>query len=535
MTASCVATVEAGRSVVTIPFAPPRLLSDLLSQSGMPFEAPCGGRQTCLRCRVIAVGELSEMSPKERDALTKAERLGGVRLACMTQALGDVHVRLRAGEVQAVTEGVMPAVSPDLPTGYGYGLAVDVGTTTLAGYLYDLTDRQKLATAACENPQRAFGADVVSRIDAALHGQSEPLRRAIETAIESLQTTLCNRAGIDPALIERRVIVGNTTMLTLLCGYSPAPLATAPFTPAHKMDEHRAPSDFGWSGAPGSLVYLPPCPAAYIGADTVAALLAADLFRDGRPAVSRPTLLSDVGTNGELVLVTPDGLLACSAAAGPALEGAGIRCGLVASPGAVSQVALLGATILVTVIGGGKAEGLCGSGLLDLVAVLGAAGVLDREGRLHEDGHAFTDCICTVDGQLAFCLPGTEVVLTQDDVRAVQLAKAAIRAGIETLLSAAHVAGDEVERLLLAGGFGSRLSASSAAAIGLIPPTLRSRTEAIGNAAGAGACRLLQDPAAEREARAVAEKIRVLSLNEQPTFESDYIRFMRFDTFPRQS
>ena len=528
MTAPSTATVEIGGSVVTIPFTPPCLLSDLIQKSGLPFETPCGGRQTCLRCRVIATGALSEPTPRERGALSESDRLRGVRLACMTLALGDVHLRSRSGAVQVVTEGVMPAVSPGSPAS-GYGVAVDVGTTTLAGYLYDLTDRRRLATAACENPQRAFGADVVSRIDAALHGQSEPLQKAVTEAIDRLQAELCRQAGADPAAVGDRVIVGNTAMLTLLCGYSPAPLATAPFEPAHKMDETRPPADFGWRGAEGGRVYLPPCPAAYIGADTVAALCSLGELP------SRPTLLADVGTNGELVLITPDGLLACSAAAGPALEGAGIRCGMVASPGAVSQVALLGAHLEIAVIGGGKAAGLCGSGLLDLIAVLGAAGVLDREGRLHEDGHAFTDCIRTADGQPAFCLPGTDVVLTQDDVRAVQLAKAAIRAGIETLLSAARVAEDDVDRLLLAGGFGSRLSAPSAAAIGLIPPTLVARTEAIGNAAGAGACRLLLDPTAADDARAIAETIRVLTLNDQPTFESDYIRFMRFDTFPRPS
>ena len=529
MTATCVATVESGRSVVTVPFTPPRLLSDLLSQSGLPFEAPCGGRQICRRCRVFATGELSDPTPTEQASLTKADERAGVRLACMTLALGDVRIRLRPGTVQAVTEGVMPSVTPEAPTGAGVGLAVDVGTTTVAGYLYDLADRRRLATAACENPQRAFGADVVSRLDAALHGQGEPIKRAIETAIGDLQTELCIEAGIDPADVGDRVIVGNTAMLTLLCGYAPDALATAPFIPAHTMDEFRPPSDFGWRGTADSRVYLPPCPAAFIGADTVAALLSVG------DRAERPMLLADVGTNGELVLVTPDGLLACSAAAGPALEGAGIRCGTVASPGAVSQVALLGARMCVTVIGGGKAEGLCGSGLLDLVAALGAAGVLDREGRLHEDGHVFTDCIRKADGQPAFFLPGTDVYLTQDDVRAVQLAKAAIRAGIETLFSAANLTGDKVERLLLAGGFGSRLSAPSAAAIGLIPPALASRTEAIGNAAGTGACRLLLDPAAAQEARAIAAHIRVLTLNEQPGFESDYIRFMRFETFPRPS
>ena len=534
MTSPGIATVVYGRSVVTVPFTPPCRLSDLLGKSGLPFSAPCGGKGTCLSCRVTATGALSEPTERERAVLTEADLRAGVRLACMTQALGDVELRLSPGAVQVVTEWEN-AAAPTPPGGQGFGLAVDVGTTTVAAYLYDLADGRRLATAACENPQRAFGADVVSRIDAALHGQGEPLRCAVTAAIGDLQAQACAQAGIDPAEVGDRVIAGNTAMLTLLCGKSPAALATAPFIPEHRFDEYRAPSDFGWSGTAQSRVYLPPCPAAYVGADTVAALLAADLFRDGKPTVTRPVLLADVGTNGELVLVTPDGLLACSAAAGPALEGAGIRCGMVAAPGAVSQVGLLGARFQITVIGGGKAAGLCGSGLLDLVAVLGAAGVLDREGRLHEDGHAFTEYIRETDGQLAFYLPGTDVCLTQADVRAVQLAKAAIRAGLETLLAAANLTGDAVDRLLLAGGFGSRLSPASAAAIGLIPPTLTSRTEAIGNAAGAGACRLLLDPGAVTDARALAGQVRVLTLNDQPGFESDYIRFMRFDTFSRQS
>ena len=527
MTKPSTAVIECGRSVLTIPFSPPRRLSDLLSQSGVPFEAPCGGRQTCLRCRVIAAGALSDPTDRERAALTDADKRGGVRLACMTQALGDVHIRLSDSAMQVVTEG--ETASLPVKPGTGVGVAVDVGTTTLAGYLYDLSDGRRLGTAACENPQRAFGADVVSRMDAALHGQGEPLRQAVTDAIERLEKNLCDEAGVTPASIERRVIVGNTAMLTLLCGYSPAPLATAPFIPRHTLDEHRTPAEFGWGGSAQSDVYLPPCPAAYVGADTVAALLSLG------DRAENPTLLADVGTNGECVLLTPSGLLACSAAAGPALEGAGIRCGMVAAPGAISQVALLGEQLHLTVIGGGKATGLCGSGLLDLVAALGAAGVIDREGRLHEDGHDFAEQVRVADGQLAFFLPGTDVVLTQDDVRAVQLAKAAVRAGIETLLAVAGVAADQVDRLLLAGGFGSRLSVPSAAAVGLIPPALSPRTQAIGNAAGAGACRLLLDPDAAGEAHAIAEHVRVLTLNDQPTFASDYIRFMRFDTFPRLS
>ena len=533
MTPQSTAAVEVGRSVVTIPFTPPCRLSDLLGSGGVPFEAPCGGRQRCLRCRVVATGALSEPTERERAALTEADRRKHVRLACMTQALGDVHIRLLSGTMQVVTEGALPSILSDLPAGTGFGLAVDVGTTTLAGYLYDLTDRRLLATAACENPQRVFGTDVVSRVDAALHGQDKRLRQVIIGAIGDLQATVCEKAGISPADVGDRVIVGNTAMITILCGRSTASLAAAPFSSTHETDERRPLSDFGWSGPDGSIVHLPPCPAAFIGADTVAALLAADLFSDGRPTVTRPTLLADIGTNGELVLVTPDGLLACSAAAGPALEGAGIACGMVASTGAVSQVAMLGARMCITVIGGGNARGLCGSGLIDLIAGLGAAGVLDREGRLREDGHAFVDNVRAADGQPAFFLPDTDVCLTQDDVRAVQLAKGAIRAGIETLLSAAQITEGEVDRLLLAGGFGSRLSAPSAAAIGLIPPALSARTEAIGNAAGAGACRLLLDPNAAEDARAIGRQLRVLTLSDQPTFESDFIRFMRFDTFPR--
>ncbi|MBR3289432.1 MAG: DUF4445 domain-containing protein [Clostridia bacterium] len=526
------ATIENGGSVVTIPFEPPCRLTDLVAKSGLPFSAPCGGKGVCLRCRVTATGALSAPTAAERAALTGSDLAASVRLACMTQALGDVRIRLKANTVQAVTEGPMPVGSF---SGHGYGLAVDVGTTTLAAYLYDLSSGRLLAAAARENPQRAFGADVVTRMDAALRGQNKELQRSVTDAVSALQTNLCEQAGVAPDAVGDRVIVGNTAMLTLLCGQSPASLATAPFEPDDKMDKRLPAADFGFAGAPRSGVYLPPCPAAYVGADAVAALLAADLWRDGKPTVERPTLLADVGTNGELVLVTSQGLLACSAAAGHALEGAGIRCGTVASSGAVSQVALLGRQMLVTVFGGGEATGLCGSGLLDLVAVLGAARVIDREGRLHTDGHGLEDCIRTVDGAPAFFLSDTDVCLTQDDVRAVQLAKAAVRAGIETLLKAAHITADEVDRLLLAGGFGSRLSVPSAAAVGLIPPELAARTETIGNAAGAGACRLLLDPTACGDARSAAASMRVLTLNEQPTFETDYFAHMRFLSFPRLS
>jgi len=440
-------------------------------------------------------GDLSQPDDQERTLLGDIQ---GERYACMAEALGDVIIQpLRAWDgAQIQIEGVQAPFSLE-PWGEGYGLAVDIGTTTVAAYLYRLADGACLAAQSALNPQARFGADVISRIQAALSGQGEILAQTIWQCIKELRNALTDS-------IQATVITGNTAMLYLLCGYAPHALAAMPFRADHLFGE--------WYDGCMGRVYLPACIAAYVGADITAALLAADLYRDGTVTDGPPRLLVDIGTNGEIALAANGRLLCCATAAGPAFEGAGISCGMLAKPGAIDRVDYSNGTIRFTVIGEGEALGLCGSGLVDAAAALLEAGLLDETGVLQ-----------------TYTFPGTTVSLTQADIRALQLAKAAICAGMKTLLAESGVTEEEVAELLIAGGFGSRIRPDSAERIGLIPRGLAAKARAIGNAAGMGAGMILLNQSIRDASERVAQTAQVLELSTDPRFMDAYIEGMMFE------
>ena len=401
----------------------------------------------------------------------------------------------------------------------GYtGAAVDVGTTTVVLYLYDLATGRLLATASEPNPQAMFGADVITRIGKALHGEGGALARAIRDCIARLLATAAESVGLasdasfaftsatDTAVFipsfvpDAMVITGNTAMLYLLTGRSPASIAAAPFDADTLFG--------GFTDLPfAHKVYLPRCMSAYVGADITTAALAVEFDKPGGC-----DLLVDIGTNGEMLLRAGDTLLACSTAAGPAFEGAGISCGMPARRGAISKVA---DDLSFTVLGGGGADtavGLCGTGILDAVAALRKAGLIDDTGRLEEP----------------FTFPGTHVSVTPADVRAVQLAKAAVCAGILTLIGEAGLTPADIGTLYIAGGFGSFIDVRSAETIGLIPPGFAAKAVAVGNTAGAGASMVLLSS----ERRAAAEKLAVASrtveLSSSAAFMDAYVDQMMF-------
>ena len=258
------------------------------------------------------------------------------------------------------------------------------------------------------------------------------------------------------------------------------------------------------------------------------ALLAAGFYREGRVPAGPPRLLVDIGTNGEMALAADGRLLCCSTAAGPALEGAGIHQGVMARTGAIYRVRLEGLTMVCDVLGGGEAQGICGSGLVDAVAALCEAGVIQDTGLIDEESHAFTAYVEECDGQPAFRLPGTAVRLTQKDIRAVQLAKSAICAGMRTLIAEAGLQAEAIAELVVAGGFGSRIDPVSAERIGLFPAGFAAKARAVGNAAGAGAAMVLLSDPIRREAEGMPAAVRTVELSSHPGFMDAYIDGMYF-------
>lgn len=456
-------------------------LSDALN---IPLD--CGGKGRCGKCKVYVSGQLSPLTPAETSLLTQEEIDAGCRLACQTEIEGEYVVHKTHKEDDMVVQtgfGSDSAVNAPISSSDQIGVAVDIGTTTLAAYWYDLSTKALINQKSSPNPQRMFGADVISRMERAMAGDLSKLSAVLRQGIQALL----------PEKWERLVLTGNTTMLYTLCGHDPEPLSHAPFIADHTY------------GYEKDGVVLPPCFSAYVGADLSTAALAAGLWKDGRLAVDKPTLLLDAGTNGEILLAANGHLYGCATACGPAFEGSQISCGLPSVPGAICHVA---SDFSIETIGDQPAKGYCGSGILDITAALLDSEMLDETGFLDEWPEEAAD------------LPE----LTQKDIREIQLAKSAIAAGCDALMHAAGVT--ELDTIYLAGGFGSQLNVESARRIGLIPPA--HNTVAVGNGAGHGAALLLLNPSLLDDLLSMKAQFELVELANDPYFSEAFMTHMYF-------
>ncbi len=507
-----------------IRFTPPVLLSELLKESGVFFDMPCGGRQICKKCRINVSGDVSPATEFELSSLSQKEVLSGVRFACAAKALGDVTLTAaHAAQNEVIlTGGTVKNVKLN-PFGKKYGVAVDIGTTTVVMYLYCLKDGRAIDSASRRNPQAAFGADVISRLDCALKGELESLSLSVTNCVSEMAEQLCSKNDIPLSQIDAAVIAGNTAMMYLFCGLNPSSVAFAPFEQDNFFGCFKKGSQLSLSF--DADVYLVRSISAYIGGDITAALTAVGFHERGQ---GRPSLLVDIGTNGEMALASGGGLLCCSTAAGPAFEGSGIRFGMTSKDGAVSGAVFTGMSFKYEVIGGIKPVGICGSGVLDITAALLDAGIVDETGKITETGHSFEENLCEHENQDAFLLPDTDIIVTQRDIRMVQLAKSAVRAGIDTLFVEAGISAADVSEFCLAGGFGTYLNINSAVKIGMIQSELLSVAKSVGNAAGAGAAMLLLDGDLIKISEQTAKSADTLDLTSNQTFVDGYVENMRF-------
>lgn len=469
-----------------------------------PLEMPCGGRGTCGKCRVKAEGGLSPVSVQERACLTEEELAAGVRLACCCRVLGDCRVWRSEEGSGVIRLSGEEAGFEQAPMFAHYGAAVDLGTTTIAARLYGRNGL--LAEAGDYNPQRAYGADVISRVGASCAGKGEELAGCVRRKISGLLAEMASQAGIDAAELDAVVLTGNTAMLYLLTGRPPQCLAAAPFEADCLFGKFVKGAELGLP-CPSASVYLPSCMSAFVGADIACAVLASGMTRRRESA-----LLADIGTNGEIVLWHNGKTACCSTAAGPAFEGAGLSMGMSGKPGAIDHVKVKDGKLLAHVIGETAPVGICGSGVIDAVACLLKTGTLDETGFL-EDSPA------TIVGAVG---------VTGEDIRMIQLAKSAVCSGIESLLHHAGLSCGVMPELLVAGGFGSYLDVGSAAAIGLIPAALAGNTRPIGNAALSGASMLLQSRPLVEELEGIARNSTTLDLSTDSFFLEAYVENMLF-------
>ena len=453
-------------------------------------------RQYNLDCKSIDINVLRNLSSSLRSWNWKAQ------------------VSLRDDEIIAVN----PWISHQL------GLAIDLGTTTIAGYLLDLTNGKTLAAKGIMNPQISYGEDIVSRITYAMESPAKAikLQKTVVKALNQLITDLCIKTNTKSEEILEAVIVGNTVMHHLLLHLPVKQLAVSPFIPVVGKALNIKARDIGLCIAPGAYVYLLPNIAGFVGADHMAMLIATEETWKEKGLV----IALDIGTNTEISLIDNGEISSVSCASGPAFEGAHIKNGMRAANGAIERVQLINNQVKYETIGRVPPIGLCGSGILDVIAQLRLAGIINRDGRINDHPR-----VRIHKKQREFILVNKEeqgnssaITITQKDVREIQLAKAAIRSGIEVLLQKRGHSEKEIKKVIIAGAFGSYINIMSAVNIGMLPLLSLDRFQQVGNAAGIGAKIALLSNNKRAEAQAIACKASYIELAAAPNFEKIFLQ-----------
>lgn len=478
------------------------ILLQVLLKNGVPVYSPCGGNGTCGKCKVFVKGEgyvTSCVYTVDQD----------IEIVLPDQREASILVDQHAYTVQVALN---PGPSADLSF-YPHGVAIDIGTTSVVFYLLNLFTGGIIETRAILNPQAKYGADVISRIN--YSAQSADGLSVLQNEILSvINTQLDHFAAIlevDENEIVKIAITGNTTMLHLLLGVDPLPIALAPFIPGFIEEQMLKGKDIGFHCHPEAGVKVLPSISAYVGADIVAGLASIKQIEK-----YKRYLFMDVGTNGEMALVTPEKIWCCATAAGPAFEGANISCGMSAVEGAINVFNPDG----YSVIGNFAPVGICGSGLIDVVAYLVENKLVSGDGFLEKD-------FIVVPKEES----GTneDIILTQQDIREVQLAKSAMMAGITVLLKRAGLNIDDIDVLFLAGGFGNYIDTMNAIKIGLLPWNFENRIISLGNTSGAGALLALKSVNFDSFIKGIRQKAYYIELSDDNDFTLDFVMNMGFD------
>ena len=409
-------------------------------------------------------------------------------------------------------------------TAHPLGLAIDLGTTKIAGYLVDLSDGRVLAGKGIMNPQISLGEDIISRMTVVIQSPDEGVRiqkLAVE-GINELSTGLCTEGNVNTEEIVEAVVVGNTAMHHLFLGLPVRQLALSPFVPAVSRALDVKARELGLRIAPGAYVHLLSNIAGFVGADHVAMLLATEVEQAAGPIVAL-----DIGTNTEVSLIKHGEITAVSCASGPAFEGGHIKDGMRAATGAIERLRIADGSVQYQTINQAPPMGICGSGILDALSQLYLAGIIDEGGRIL-DNHPR---VRTYKGQREFVLVGEEerggqpaITITQRDVRELQLAKAAIRAGIQVLLETNSCSEEEMKQVIIAGAFGTYIDVASAMAIGMLPSLPLNRFRQVGNAAGMGAKLALISLSERAKAQGIASRVKYIELGSAPNFEQTFIQ-----------
>lgn len=512
-----------------------RTFLDELVENGVFIENPCNGKGICGKCKVqVLEGELPELSETERLHLSLKEINEGIRLACTLP--GDIGVIAKPvqseGLQKVLTDGFLPDFQRDAWT-EGYGLAVDIGTTTVVISLVRLSDGEELDYAAMINPQKIYGMDVLTRITYELEHPVEGLKHLNHTIISGINekiSELCIRQKISTKDIYRMSVAANTTMLHYFLGYSATSLGKAPYTPVFVDAQTLNAKSVGIDIRPDGEIYCLPSVSAFVGAD-----ITAGAYVCGLQKTDKNILFIDIGTNGEMILSQKGRMLSCSCAAGPALEGMNISCGMRAAEGAVEDIKILDTGVQLSVIGNCEPQGLCGSGILAAVRELLKHGLVKKEGVfIQKEALVPTDFrypLIRLNGKKReFILyDGAEpLIITQQDIRQVQLAKGAILSGFCSLLDAAGLTMEQLDEVIIAGQFGAHLPGESLTGTGILPPQVENKIKYIGNTSKSGAYMALLSLKARSEMEILAKSIQYIELSTLPGYEKQFCKCLTF-------
>ena len=508
----------------------------VLLDAGIFVDNPCNGTGVCGKCKIKILGQrISAMSETERSILKQEEIEAGIRLSCMTEIYGDAKIQLLKKERKhkVLTEGYMPVFTKDSKT--GYGIAVDIGTTTVVTALIDLKSGEELANASMINAQKHYGLDVLTRITYEYEHPETGVKELKEAIVNSLNTMIgevCLEAGIQRQQIQEIDVAANCTMTHMLLGTDARSIGRSPYKPAFTDAQSLPAASLGIQAAEDTVLYCLPQVSAYIGADIVAGAYVCQLHRE-----SGNVLFIDIGTNGEIVLAANGKLWCCSCAAGPALEGMNISSGMRACEGAVEDVKITEEGIQLKTIGNQPPAGLCGSGILAVVREMLTAGIVRKTGafikkdRLPENDYRHSMIRMNGTKRELLLQKEPELLVTQGDVRQVQLAKGAILSGFRALLLKAGISMNDLDKVMIAGQFGSHLPADSLVGIGILPEAVKDKLVYVGNSSKTGACMTLMSESIKREMEELAIHMEYMELAETENYERIFSESMIFPQF----
>lgn len=510
------------------------LLLNVLLGRGIFVDNPCNGKGICGKCKVkILSGSISPVTREEERLLSIQEQMEGVRLSCLTEVRGSIEIELLQKERKhsVLTKGYVPEFEKD-HFDSGYGIAIDIGTTTVVTALIELKTGRELANTSMINAQKHYGLDVLTRITYEYEQEEKGIRelqKAIVDSINGMISTVCQDAGVRKEDICEIDVAANCTMMHMLLGVDARSIGRAPYRPVFTGARTLPAKEIGIEAGEKTVLYCLPHVSAYIGADIVAGAYVCELQKQ-----RGNVLFIDIGTNGEIVLVSNGRLLCCSCAAGPALEGMNISSGMRAAEGAIEDIRITEQGVLLTTIGDKEPAGLCGSGILAAVKELLRSGLVKKTGvfikkeKLAQDDYRYP--MIRLNGtKREFILCDDPLLLvTQGDVRQVQLAKGAILSGFLALLNKAGIGMEDLDKVMIAGQFGAHLPVASLVGTGILPKEVKEKLVYVGNSSKTGAYMTLLSRKVKEEIESLAEQMEYMELSETENYERLFTESMVF-------